>query len=91
MGTQKPMEFIGLFSGEKIFLPKNLNEMQNSLIIKVNHINPRSKIFWYLNDTFISTTMDIHEIAIQPKKGIYTITVVDEMGNELKKNIEIFE
>jgi len=88
-GTEKPMEFVGLFSNEQIFLPKGFDEQQNSLIIKVRHTQQNSKIYWYLNDKFLATTEAIHEIAIQPQKGSYTITVVDQVGNELIKKFEI--
>lgn len=87
--SETPMEFVELFSNEQIFLPKGFDEQQNSLIIKVNHTQQNSRLFWYLNEKFITSTIDIHEIAIQPKKGEHTVTVVDEAGNELGKKIKI--
>lgn len=87
--TASPMEFVGGVDNEQIFLPKDFDERQNSLIIKLNHSQPDSKVFWYLNVNYLTTTQSIHEISIIPKKGTHTVTVVDEFGNELKKSFKI--
>jgi len=34
-------------------------------------------------------TKNVHEIAISPKPGSYTLTLVDENGEELKRRIKI--
>ena len=39
----------------------------------------------------MGTTQTIHEMEMMPKKGIHKITVVDELGNEAKRTIEIRE
>ena len=36
----------------------------------------------------MGSTKDIHEFAIKPKTGKHIITVVDEFGNEAKRNFE---
>ena len=46
-------------------------------------------MFWYINRTFIGITQNIHEMEIQPQKGKYLITVIDELGNEISSKIEI--
>jgi penicillin-binding protein 1C len=48
-------------------------------------------VFWYLDETFIGSTKDIHEIAILPKQGKHIITVVDKLGNEAKRGFEVSE
>ncbi len=87
--TISPMEFVNTFKDEHIFLPKDFDEQQNSLIIKIKHSQANTKIFWYLDDRFIKVSQAIHEMAIRPKKGEHTVTVVDEFGNELKKYFKI--
>ncbi|HFS67714.1 MAG TPA: hypothetical protein ENK67_05825 [Flavobacteriia bacterium] len=48
-------------------------------------------MYWYINNTFFGTTKDLHEMAILPKPGKYTITVMDNLGNESKRKIDIKE
>ena len=83
------MQFIYPKDNTIIFLPKDLNGEINELILKIAHLKPKTKIFWYLNNLFISKTTDIHDLAIIPKEGKHVITAVDEFGNEIKRTIQI--
>lgn len=86
-----PMDFIYPKESVKVFLPKDFNEKTNELVFKIAHSKSDIKIFWYLNTYFIGTTQTFHEMAITPKIGKHVITVTDELGNELKRVIEITE
>ncbi|GAB5564840.1 MAG: penicillin-binding protein 1C [Winogradskyella sp.] len=85
------MEFIYPNEQSTIFLPKDFNGNTNEMILKVAHSKPELKLYWYLNEKFVGTTKDIHDMAILPEEGEHTITVVDELGNELKHKITISE
>jgi len=87
--SKSPMEFINSFEEEHIFLPKGFNENQNSLIIKIKHTQSHIKIYWYLDGVFFATTQDFHEVSIKPKRGEHVLSLVDEFGNELKKDFKI--
>ncbi|MBL4746044.1 MAG: penicillin-binding protein 1C [Flavobacteriaceae bacterium] len=83
------MEFIYPKESSTIFLPKDFNGRINELILKVAYSRPANTLFWYVDDTFIGATKDIHTMAIQPTQGKHIITVIDEFGNEVLCNIEI--
>ncbi|MBC3756835.1 penicillin-binding protein 1C [Hyunsoonleella sp. SJ7] len=83
------IDFIYPNANNSIFLPKDFDGETNDLILKVAHSKPESTLFWYIDETFIGTTKDIHELGIKPDSGKHTITVVDEFGNEAKRNFEI--
>ncbi|MCB0444124.1 MAG: penicillin-binding protein 1C [Gelidibacter sp.] len=85
------MQFIYPKENNTIFLPKDFDGNTNNLIIKIAHSKPETLVFWYLDDTFLGSTKNIHEFAILPKQGKHVITVVDEFGNEAKRWIEISE
>ncbi|AUC82867.1 penicillin-binding protein 1C [Lacinutrix sp. Bg11-31] len=86
---QTSMQFIYPKNNSVIFLPKDFGGKTNSLILKIAHSKPKSKIYWYLNELFIGITSDIHDLAIIPKEGKHKITAVDEFGNEIKRNLTI--
>lgn len=88
---QVSMDFIYPKLNNSIYLPKDFNGETNELILKIAHSKPESNVFWYLDETYVGTTRDIHELAILPNKGNHTITVVDEFGNEVKRLITISE
>lgn len=86
---EMPMAFIYPKNNEGVILPKNFDASINEVIFKIAHRNPETKLFWYLDGTFIGSTEDFHELAVAPKIGTYVLTVVDAEGNEMKKNIKI--
>ena len=90
--TKKIMDFIYPKAFTNIFLPKDFSGKTNDIIFRLAHNIAETKVFWYLDKTFIGTTKNIHEMAINPKKlGRHIITVVDEFGNESRRIINITE
>ena len=83
------MEFIYPKSYSSIFLPKDFDGNTNELILKIAHSKSETTIFWYLDEKYVGTTKGIHDMAIIPTEGNHIITVVDELGNEAKRKINI--
>jgi penicillin-binding protein 1C len=83
------MEFIYPNQQTTIFLPKDFDGNTNDLILKVAHSKPELEIHWYINSEYIGSTKDIHDMAVLPTSGDHIITVMDELGNELKHKITI--
>ena len=83
------MQFIYPKDHNTIFLPKDFDGHVNNLILKIAHSKPEYIVYWYLDETFLGSTKDIHEFAMQPKYGKHLLTVVDELGNDAKRWIEI--
>lgn len=87
--TINNMQFIYPKESSTIFLPKDFDGKTNELIIKIAHAIPETTLYWYIDETFIGKTKNIHDLAIIPSEGKHLITVVDEFGNDIKRNIEI--
>lgn len=85
------IEFIYPKENNSIFLPKDFDGETNALILKIAHSKPESTVFWYVDETYMGSTKDMHELAILPKQGKHVITIVDELGNEAKRIFEISE
>jgi len=83
------MEFIYPNQQNTIFLPKDFDGNTNELILKVAHSKSELKLFWYIDEVYVGQTKDIHDMAILPQQGEHTITVVDELGNEIKHKITV--
>jgi penicillin-binding protein 1C len=78
------MEFIYPTPGIKIFIPRDQVGMRTRIIAEVAHRNPSKKIFWHLDDSYVTTTRYIHQINIQADAGNHILTVVDEDGNSIR-------
>ncbi|TXE12859.1 penicillin-binding protein 1C [Seonamhaeicola algicola] len=87
--TTISMAFIYPNDNNNVFLPKDFEGNTNELVLKVAHSKPESTIFWYLNSEFVGSTKNLHELAILPKEGTHTLTVVDSFGNEAKRIFEV--
>ncbi len=85
------MEFIYPNKKSTIFLPKDFDGKINDLILKVAHSKPELELYWYIDAQYIGSTKDIHDMAVKPTSGDHLITVVDALGNELKRKITISE
>ncbi|WP_299367410.1 penicillin-binding protein 1C [Winogradskyella sp.] len=85
------MEFIYPNRQNTIFLPKDFDGNTNDLVLRVAHSKPELELYWYIDNQFVGSTKDIHDMAILPEEGEHVITVVDELGNELKHKITILE
>ena len=84
-----PMEFIYPKNNGRISLTKNFKGEKNEVILKIAHAKPETKVYWYLDDKFVSQTKDFHEIGVIPDIGKHKITVIDELGNEISLFIHI--
>ncbi|QMU66609.1 MAG: penicillin-binding protein 1C [Flavobacteriaceae bacterium] len=87
--NEKLMAFIYPKNQNKIYLPKDFNGQRNDVVLKVTHSDENAVLFWYIDGHYQGKTTKFHELGIQPKEGSYVITVVDHLGNELKKKIKI--
>jgi len=83
------MEFIYPNQQSTIYLPKDFNGITNDLVLKVAHSKPELELYWYIDNQYIGSTKDIHDMAVLPAIGEHIITVTDALGNELKHKITI--
>lgn len=81
------MYFIYPADGSVISLPRQLDGSPGSFVARVAHANPSTELFWHLDNTYIGSTRDIHQMTIAPTRGVHTITVVDALG--AMQNIEV--
>ncbi|MFK5973670.1 MAG: penicillin-binding protein 1C [Flavobacteriaceae bacterium] len=84
-----PMAFIYPKNGSCISLIKGFGGKKNELVLQVAHSKPGTKVYWYLDETFVQQTKDFHEIGLLPASGRHKITVIDALGNEVNISITI--
>lgn len=76
----KPLDIIYPVDGTIIYLPKNFKGEVQSVICQATHTNPDATLYWHLDDEFLGSTQNIHNMAVKPSKGKHKITVVDDEG-----------
>ncbi len=83
------MDFIYPKADSKIYLTKDFESQEQPIILKVAHSDPKSTLYWYLDNTYLGQTKDFHEMPIKAKTGTYYITVIDQNAYEIVRKIEI--
>ena len=87
--SQRSMDIIYPPQQAKIFIPLELDGAEGEVIFKAAHRNQGAQLFWHINDVFITSTQNFHEISIRPPAGFHTLTVVDESGETIKRRFEV--
>ena len=88
--SNKPvMDLIYPKKSNRLFIPIHLDGNTGKAIFEVAHKYAQTKIFWYLDESFIGTTQRFHQMELAPKQGKHALTVTDEIGNSLHVNFEI--
>ncbi len=90
-GQAYAMDFIYPKGDSKIYLTKDFESKVQPVIFKVAHSNPNATLHWYLGRKYLGQTSDFHELPVNARTGVYRLTVVDDKGNELSRNIEILD
>ncbi len=75
----------------KIYVPKEVTGEKGRTIFNATHRNSNAKLFWHLDDVFVATTQQFHQLALNPPAGKHVLTIVDEQGNSVSRNFEIIE
>ena len=74
---------------EYVYLPKDLNEDQQSLVVRVAHTRQDATLYWYMDDTYMGETRDFHSYAFLPEAGDHIITVVDDAGYQFSRKVTV--
>jgi len=83
------MEFLYPKKNEVILLPKALGNSSLEVVFKLAHQRPETEVHWYLDQTYIGSTSNIHEMLYATKPGNYTLTAVDTNGNRVQQSLEV--
>lgn len=87
----KSIEIIYPIPSAKIYVPLEINGERGKTVFSAAHRKPSAKIFWSLDDQFIATTQNFHQLGLNPSVGKHVITLVDESGVSVSREFEIVE
>jgi penicillin-binding protein 1C len=84
-----PMDIIYPKSGSRIFIPRELDGTQSTVVFELAHRNPKAMVFWHVDGNFVGTTQRNHHLALQPARGKHILTLVDEFGESVEREFEV--
>ena len=87
--TNNPMQLIYPKVLTKIYVPVDLDGELSRTVFKVAHRSPSQTIHWHLNESYLGSTTDFHEMELKPDAGKHLLTLVDENGHRLERSFRI--
>lgn len=81
------MELIYPVNRAEIYVPLELDGSRGMSVFEAAHQKPGMRIFWHLNGEYAGSTTGVHQLAVAPEAGWYTITLVDENGERLEQQV----
>ncbi len=84
-----PIQIIYPTPNSKVFLPKSLDGEKNNLILEASHQNKQAKLFWSIGSDFFGSTSGEHKLEVALPKGLHTLKLTDQDGNEIKQTFEV--
>ena len=87
--TTRQIQLVYPPDGAKIIVPIDLDGQMSKTIFRATHRDPSKKIFWHLDQSYLGSTQDFHELALNPPLGRHTLTLVDEVGEKTTQSFEV--
>lgn len=73
-----------------LFVPRELDGSKGSIVFTASHqMGKQEPLHWHLDQRFLTTTSQLHELQISPAAGKHTLSIVDQYGNTADFRITI--
>lgn len=66
-----------------IYIPVDLDGKTGRALFKLAHRNPNAMVYWHLDERFIGTTQENHQMSLSPERGPHRLTLIDKDGESL--------
>jgi penicillin-binding protein 1C len=87
----RPLDIIYPEENARIYVPLEISGQRGKSIFTATDRNNNAKLFWHLDDAFIGSTTQFHQMAVDPAPGLHTLTIVDENGESVTRHFEIMQ
>lgn len=85
------MDMIYPKNNATVYIPLELDGTRGKVVFNATHRNSGIKIYWHIDDAYVATTKDFHQLAVSPSPGKHTLTLVDESGERLVQVFTILD
>ena len=86
-----PIQIIYPESNAKIFLPKGFEGDRQRIVIEATTRISGNRLFWHIDDNYITVTQDLHRISADLPAGRHLVTITDQNGNSVSRWFEVID
>ena len=77
----QPLKIVFPRNNAEIFIPVDLSGQRGKVVFEATHRQKDILIHWHLDELYLGSTQDIHQMSVSPAKGKHKMTIIDENGN----------
>lgn len=88
-GRNSPIALLYPSFGTRIYIPVDLAEKRSRVVFEAVHRNREATLYWHLDNEYLGMTETFHQIALDISPGKHRITLVDDSGNRLVRQLEV--
>lgn len=89
--TSAAMQLIYPHPDSRVYVPHEISGKKGRVVFEVAHRNPKTTIFWYLDEAFLGSTYELHQMELNPLAGRHLLVLIDENGEKLARYFEVLE
>lgn len=86
---EKSMDLVYPEPGTKIYIPRDFGGKMEKTLFVAAHRQSNSTIHWHLDNEYLGSTTDIHQMEVLTTKGFHTLTVVADNGEIISRRFEV--
>lgn len=87
------MEFVYPPPDATIFQPRTYNGQLNPFVFELIHRQPKTKVFWHLDQKFIGQTSGfVHQMVVNDlREGLHQLSAMDETGHSIVRTFKLMK
>jgi penicillin-binding protein 1C len=77
------MEMIYPKPNATVYIPLEIDGNRGKAVFNAAHRNANATIHWHIDQQYIGTTKNYHQMAVSPTPGKHVLTLTDDNGERL--------
>ncbi len=73
----------------RVFIPKEITGETGRVVFHATHQSENSTLYWHLDENYLGTTKEDHQMSAWLPPGNHLLTVMDENGNKVTRSFEV--
>jgi penicillin-binding protein 1C len=84
-----PMEVAFPENGAEIYIPIEVDGRAGAAVFEVYHREAGRRLFWHLDENYLGSTREIHQMSLRPGRGDHLLTIIDDQGNVVRRSFSV--
>ncbi|MBP5171166.1 MAG: penicillin-binding protein 1C [Bacteroidales bacterium] len=88
---RQQMEIVSPKNLSEIYIPVDFDGQRKMVVFEAAHSQPGTTLYWHLDDCFLGSTRQLHQMGVAPEPGWHRLTLIDEQGRQLSLQLRFVD